>query len=194
MAPCLWPLPRLGELGIVFSGAAFGTVPKSRSLHGQPTCRRRVFITSAYSCALNVSHALMNQLLAQGAAATPPASADPGGHAHDESETFPPSISASGRGRCCAAGSLADRLGASLSSAAGAYHRPLSCWRHGRHHSAPDRPMAVGTDGAKFPDRQPVRRRRQHRHRGGRPRAGRRLYAPSGLHRECDQCEPLSKS
>ena len=34
--------------------------------------------------------------------------------------------------------------------------------------------------GQQFHHRQPDRRRRQYRHRGGRPRAGRRLYAPSG--------------
>ncbi len=42
-------------------------------------------------------------------------------------ETFPPHILASGRGRCRAAGPLADREGAKLSVPAGAYDRWLSC-------------------------------------------------------------------
>ena len=51
-------------------------------------------------------------------------------------ETSPPTISASGRGRCRAAGRLADRLGAGLSDAAGADHR----WRgRGRHSSTSSR-------------------------------------------------------
>ena len=44
-------------------------------------------------------------------------------------ETSPPTISASGRGRCRAAGRLAHRKGASLSVAAGAFHRRLCAGR-----------------------------------------------------------------
>ena len=44
----------------------------------------------------------------------------------DWNETSPPTISASGRGRCRAAGRVAHRVGASLSVAAGAHHRRLS--------------------------------------------------------------------
>ena len=44
----------------------------------------------------------------------------------DANETSPPKISASGRGRCRAAGRVADRKRASLSDAAGTLHRRLS--------------------------------------------------------------------
>ena len=77
-------------------------------------------------------------------------------------------ISASGRGRCRAAGRVARRTGASLSDAAGADHRRLSAgWRH-RHRCAPDRSMAVGAARPAIHRREPAGRRRQYRHRGGR--------------------------
>ena len=52
-------------------------------------------------------------------------------------KTSPPTISASGSGRCRAPGHVADREGASLSVAAGAHHRRLPCRQRDRHHRAP---------------------------------------------------------
>ena len=49
------------------------------------------------------------------------------GLAISPNETFPPQISASGRGRCRAACGVARREGANLSGAASAYCRRLSC-------------------------------------------------------------------
>ena len=48
-------------------------------------------------------------------------------------------ISASGRGRCRAAGRVAHRMGANLSGAAGADHRWLPARRRDRHHRSSDR-------------------------------------------------------
>ena len=53
----------------------------------------------------------------------------------DANETSPPEISPSGRGRCRAAGRVADRKGADLSVASGPHHRRLSCWRFGDFHA-----------------------------------------------------------
>ena len=47
-----------------------------------------------------------------------------------------------------------------------------------RHRRAPDGPMAVGAARPAIHHREPAGRRRQYRHRGGRARAPRRLYAP----------------
>ena len=77
-------------------------------------------------------------------------------------------ISASGRGRCRAAGRLAHRAGASLSDAAGAHRRRLCRRRCDRHRRASDRPMAVGAARPAIRHREPAGRRRQYRHRGGR--------------------------
>ena len=80
-------------------------------------------------------------------------------------------ISASGRGRCRAAGRVARRMGASLSGAAGAHRRRLCRRRRARHPRAPDRSMAVGAARPAIRHREPAWRRHQHRHRGGRARA-----------------------
>ena len=77
-------------------------------------------------------------------------------------------FSASGRGRCRAAGRVAHRAGASLSGAAGAHHRRLCRRRRNRHCRAPDRSMAVGAARPAIRHREPAGRRRQYRHRGGR--------------------------
>ena len=66
-------------------------------------------------------------------------------------------ISASGRGRCRAAGRLAHRLGASLSDAAGAHHCWLRRRRRDRHPRAPDRSMAVGAARPAIRHREPAR-------------------------------------
>ena len=89
-------------------------------------------------------------------------------------------ISASGRGRCRAAGRLAHRVGASLSDAAGAHRRRLCRWRRDRHRRAPDGSMAVGAARPAIRHREPAGRRRQYRHRGGRARAAGRLHAAPG--------------
>src|ERR1700704_4300429 len=60
-------------------------------------------------------------------------------------ETSPPTISASGRRRCRAAGRVVLRLGASLSDANGAHRRHFSRRRLERHRRTTDRSMAVGT-------------------------------------------------
>src|SRR5262249_47501858 len=54
----------------------------------------------------------------------------------------PPKFSASGRGRCRAAGRDALRLRASLSDTPGAHHCWLCRWRAGRHCRPPDQSMA----------------------------------------------------
>ena len=77
----------------------------------------------------------------------------------DRDETSPPTISASGRGRCRAAGRVALRLGASLSDAAGAHHRRLCRRRCDRHRRAPDGPMAVGAARPAIHHRKPAGRR-----------------------------------
>src|SRR5262245_18192949 len=59
-------------------------------------------------------------------------------------ETSPPTISASGRRPCCAAGRVAHRSSAVLSFAAGALDRGVWRCRLARHHRTPDEPMAVG--------------------------------------------------
>ena len=77
-------------------------------------------------------------------------------------------ISASGRGRCRAAGRVAHRVGASLSDAAGAHDRRLCRRRRRRHRRAPDGSMAVGAARPAIRHREPAGRRQQYRHRGGR--------------------------
>ena len=93
-------------------------------------------------------------------------------------------ISASGRGRCRAAGRVAHRVGASLSDrgrcasivgfAAGGAHR---------HRRAPDGSMAVGAARSAIRRREPAGCRQQYRHRGGRACAAGRLHAPPGRSR-----------
>ena len=97
-------------------------------------------------------------------------------------ETSPPKFSASGRGRCRAAGRLAHRVGASLSDAAGAHDRRLCRRRRGRHRRAPDRSMAVGAARPAIRHREPAGCRQQYRHRGGREVASGRLHAAPGRH------------
>src|SRR5262249_49311088 len=95
-------------------------------------------------------------------------------------ETSPPEFLASGRRRCCAAGSVAHRTGADLSVATGASDRATCPCRRVRHHGAPDRTMAVGAARPAICYRQQAGWRRQRRHRGGRARARRRLHASLG--------------
>ena len=104
-------------------------------------------------------------------------------------------ISASGRGRCRAAGRVAHRVGASLSDAAGAHHcRRLPPGGVERHSRAPDRPMAVGAARPAICHREPAGGRQQYRHRGGRARAARRLHAPRGPDCERDQRDALRQA
>ena len=89
-------------------------------------------------------------------------------------------ISASGRGRCRAAGRIAHRMGANLSVAAGAHDRRLRRRRRDRHPRAPDRSVAVGAARPAIRHREPAGCRRQYRHRGGREVPAGRLHAPPG--------------
>ena len=73
--------------------------------------------------------------------------------------TSTPSISASGSGRCRAAGRIAHRMGANLSGAAGAHHRRLCRRRSERHRRAPDGSMAVGAARPAIRHRKPAGRR-----------------------------------
>ena len=110
-------------------------------------------------------------------------------------ETSPPkTIPASGSGRCRVARVLAQRGGAELSGAAGARDRRLSGWRSDRHHRASDRAVVVRATRPAIRRREPARRCRQYRDRGGRARAPRRLHA---AHRRCDQrgqCDTLRQT
>ena len=72
-------------------------------------------------------------------------------------------ISASGRGRCRAAGRIAHREGASLSDAAGAHHRRFRRRRCDRHRRAPDGSMAVGAARPAIRHREPAGRWQQYR-------------------------------
>ena len=108
------------------------------------------------------------------------------------SETSPPkAISASGRGRCRTPGSVARHLGASLSVAAGALDSRLYLGRQHRHHIAPVGSAVVGAARSAIHHRKSTGGWHQHRHRGGRARAGRRPYASF---RQCikrNQCDAL---
>ena len=74
-------------------------------------------------------------------------------------------FSASGRGRCRAAGPFAHRTGADLSDAAGA-HCGRSCRRRrDRHHRAPDGSVAVGAAWPAIRHREPAGCWQQYRHR-----------------------------
>ena len=103
-------------------------------------------------------------------------------------------ISASGGGRCRAAGVVAHRMGASLSDAAGAIDRRLSRRRRERHRRAPDGSMAVGAARPAIHRREPARRRHQYRHRGGRECAPGRLHASSVAGSQRDQRDALRKT
>ena len=67
-------------------------------------------------------------------------------------------------------------------------------WRRGRHHRAPDRPMAVGAARPAIRHREPAGRRQQYRHRGGRACAAGRLHAPPGQSGERDQRDALRQA
>src|SRR6516165_7698139 len=73
-----------------------------------------------------------------------------------QNETSPPKFSASGRGRCRAAGLRADRESASLSDAAGASDRAVRARRGVRHHGPPDGTMAVGVAWPAIYHREPT--------------------------------------
>ena len=108
-------------------------------------------------------------------------------------ETLPPTISATRRGRCRAAGRL-PRLGENLSDAAGSLDRAISAGRANRHPGTPDRSMAVGTARPALRHRQPARRRNKYRHRGGRARARGRPYAPPDRAKQRDQRDALRQA
>ena len=103
-------------------------------------------------------------------------------------------ISASGRGRCRAAGRVARRLGASLSDAAGAHRCWLPARRRCGHHGAPDRSMALGAAWSAVHHRQPSGSRQQHRHRSGRARAADGYYAAHGRDLQRDQRDALRQA
>ena len=72
-------------------------------------------------------------------------------------ETSPPkAIPASRRGRCRAAGRVADRAGANLSVAAGAHHCRICPRWWQRHHGTPDRTMVVGAARPAIRHREPA--------------------------------------
>src|SRR5262249_10037835 len=77
-----------------------------------------------------------------------------GGHHY---ETFPQTIFASGRERCCASGLAAHRERTNLSDPARAPHRRLSAWRNHRHHSTIDRSLVVGSVRSAVRRREPAR-------------------------------------
>src|SRR5439155_9631918 len=82
-------------------------------------------------------------------------------------ETFPPTISASGRGLCRATVRVALRFGASLSDASDTVDRAIPGGWLDRPHCTPDRSMADGAARPAIGHREPVGRRRQYRQRGG---------------------------
>ena len=84
--------------------------------------------------------------------------------------------------------------GASLSVTAGAHRRRLSRRRGDRHPGAPDGSMAVGAPRPAIHHREPRRRQRQHRHRGGRQGTRGWLHAAAGRDPACDQCRALQQS
>lgn len=63
------------------------------------------------------------------------------------------------------------RVGARLSNPAGAHRRPVYSERHYRHHSAPDRTLAVGATRSDIHHREPTRSRCQYPYRGVRKSA-----------------------
>src|SRR5262245_22072174 len=67
-----------------------------------------------------------------------------------QNETSPPTISASGRGRCRPAGGLAHCAGAGLSDAAGALHRWICTWWWDGHLCAPGRPIVARATRSAF--------------------------------------------
>ena len=70
-------------------------------------------------------------------------------------ETSPTEISAFSRGRCRAAGANTDRVGISLSDAAGAHPRRLRARRCDRHYGPGHRAVVVGADRPAIRDREP---------------------------------------
>ena len=72
--------------------------------------------------------------------------------------------------------------------------RRLCGRRYGRHHRAPDRPMAVGAARPAIRHREPAGRRHQYRHRGGRACAAGRLHASRGRPVRRDQRDALRQA
>ena len=72
--------------------------------------------------------------------------------------------------------------------------RRLCGRRSGRHHRAPDGPMAVGAARPAIRHREPAGRRQQYRHRGGRACAAGRLYASLGRPAKRDQRDALRQA
>ena len=109
-------------------------------------------------------------------------------------ETSPPTISASGSGRCRAPG--VSRVAWAQTYPTRPVRRIVGYprRRRDRHHRALDRPMAVGPARPTIYHRESSRRQRQYRHRGGRKCVPRRLYAPPGQRRECDQRNALRQA
>ena len=104
-------------------------------------------------------------------------------------------ISASGSGRCRAAGRLAHRGGAEpIRRGRCASSSALPPGGADRHHRAPDRAMAVGAARPAIRHREPAGRRQQYRHRGGRACASGRLYAAAGRSDQRDQRDTLRQA
>ena len=112
------------------------------------------------------------------------ASLPPPGGRH---ETSPPKVPSTHGRRHRRTGIFASRFGGGLSGATGARHRGLWRRRRGRHHRAVDRAMAEREARAILRGREPHRRRRQYRHRGGGDGRPRRLHAAARHRAECGQ-------
>jgi hypothetical protein len=117
-------------------------------------------------------------------------------HNHEgrPNETSPPTIFASGRGCCGASGAAAYIASASLSDAAGAYPRRVSCGWADRHYSTPDRSMAVGTTRPAVRHREPPRGNRQYCYRGSSSCGWGRVHSDLGGCLGRDKRNALSKS
>src|SRR5262245_50380713 len=109
------PSPRRKTEVALYAELSIGTVPRVL-FQRQRSCRRRAFMSFAYSQSRAVSAFFL-------------------GHAHDESKTSPPEISSSGRGCCRAVGRVAFGKRAKLSCATRPRDRALCsrwCDRHVR--------------------------------------------------------------
>src|SRR6516164_5573306 len=86
-------------------------------------------------------------------------------------ETSPPEFSASGCGRCCAAGHVARCIGTQLPNAAGALDRWVSPWWRHRHLRTADGSVAIRAARPAIHRREPGRCNQQCRHRDSRARS-----------------------
>ena len=109
-------------------------------------------------------------------------------------EASPQAVPATGRQRARAARCPEGRCGAGLSGAAGAPGGRF-CGRPGdRHPGAPDRAIAGRAVLPAVHRREQAGRRRQHRGRVGRARAGRRLHAAGDRRQQPDQHDALRQA